>query len=106
MTHSKKKPNENICKHYFFTFLKFREKTILDKYNEELDGIQKKSFKLGKQGEYDASDAKFIERLNQEHKDRAIKLDVLNELKFATDYFTPQEVVSFRRFCFFLLLLR
>ena len=66
----------------------------MDKYNEELDGIQKKSFKLGKQGVYDASDSKFIERLNQEHKARAVKLDVLSELKFETDYFTPQEVVS------------
>jgi len=66
----------------------------LDKYNEELDGIRKKSFKLGKQGEYDGSDSKFIERLNEEHKARAVKLDILNELKLANDYFTPQELVS------------
>lgn len=75
----------------------FREKTILDKYNEELDGIKKKSFKLGKQGEFDASDSKMIERLNQEHKSRAIKLDALNELKFATDYLTPQELEKFKK---------
>ena len=75
-------------------FKKFRERTILDKYNEELDGIRKKSFKLGKQGEYDASDSKFIARLNEEHKARAVKLDILNELKLANDYFTPQELVS------------
>ena len=75
----------------------FREKSILDKYTEELDGERKKSFRLDKMGVYDASDSKFIERLNQEHKARAIKLDALNELKHATDYFTPQEMEKFKK---------
>ena len=66
----------------------------MDKYNEELDGIRKKSFKLGKQGEYDTSDSNLIARLNEEHKSRAVKLDILNEIKIANDYFTPQELVS------------
>jgi len=89
----------------------------LDKYNEELNGEKKKSFKLGTnhdlnektliliyhnsylnlkkgtRGQYDASDDRFIEKLNQEHKARAIKIDALNELKFATDYMTQQEMV-------------
>jgi U4/U6.U5 tri-snRNP-associated protein 1 len=69
----------------------------LDKYTEELDGERKKSFRLDKKGVYDASDSKFIERLNQEHKARAVKLDALNELKHATDYFTPQEMEKFKK---------
>ena len=47
----------------------------------------------GTRGQYDASDDRFIEKLNQEHKARAIKIDALNELKFATDYMTQQEMV-------------
>jgi hypothetical protein len=63
----------------------------LDKYNEELNGEQKKSFKLGDQGKYDASDSKFIEKLNEQHRAKAIKLDFIEELKIAGDYMTPAE---------------
>lgn len=75
----------------------YKERSILDKYNEELNGEKKKSFKLGVRGQYDASDDRFIEKLNQEHKARAIKIDALNELKFATDYMTQQEMEKFKK---------
>jgi len=29
-------------------YFQYKEKSILDKYNEELEGVKKKSFKLGK----------------------------------------------------------
>jgi hypothetical protein len=48
-------------------------------------------------GTYDASDEKFIERLNQEHKSRAVKLDILNELKLTSDYLTQQEMEKFKK---------
>lgn len=75
----------------------FKERGILDKYNEELQGEKKKSFKLGSKGKYDASDDKYIQRLNEEHKARAIKIEALNELKLATDYMTPQEMEKFKK---------
>lgn len=75
----------------------FREKSILDKYDEELEGERKKYFRLGARGTYDASDDKFIEKLNEEHKARAIKLDILTELKPVTDYFTHQEIEAFKK---------
>ena len=61
-----------------------------------MNGETKKSFKLGAEGEYDASDQKFLEKLDQEHKAKAIRLDALNELKAETDYFTQAELVSFK----------
>jgi hypothetical protein len=82
----------------FSFFKKFKERSILDKYNEELNGEKKKSFKLGAHGAYDASDDKFIERLNQEHKAKAIRIDALNELKLATDFMTQQEMVNYFKF--------
>lgn len=75
----------------------FKERSILDKYNEELNGETKKSFKLDAKGTYDASDMKLIEKLDQEHKARAIRIDVLNELKLANDYMTQQELEKFKK---------
>lgn len=74
----------------------YRGKAVLDKYNELLEGEQKKSFRLGANGMYDASDERMIERLNEEHKSRAIKLD-MDDLRPATDYFTPQEAEAFKK---------
>ena len=52
---------------------------------------------MGSRGVYDTSDDKFIERLNEEHKSRAIKIEALNELKLATDYMTQQEMEKFKK---------
>ncbi len=63
---------------------------MLDKYDEELDGEKKKSFKLGSGGVYDSSMDKFIEKQNEEFKSKAIKLD-MNDFKLAKDYLTLEE---------------
>ncbi len=75
----------------------FRQRDILDKYNEELEGERKKSFRLGARGTYDSSDAKFIAKLNEEHKARAIRLGDMHELTVAKDYFTSQEMEAFKK---------
>ncbi|CAF0842740.1 unnamed protein product [Brachionus calyciflorus] len=75
----------------------FKVKSILTKYDEELNGEEKKSFRLGAKGVYDASDDKFIKKLDDEHKARAIKLDILTELKEASDYMTTQEMEKFKK---------
>ena len=75
----------------------FKEKSILDKYNEELNGEVKKSFRLGDSGTYDASDEKFLQRLEDEHKAKAIRIGALNELKAETDYFTQTELEKFKK---------
>ena len=51
---------------------------------------------MGARGTYDASDAKFLEKLNEEHRARAVKLE-LHELSLAKDYFTQQEMESFKK---------
>lgn len=66
----------------------------MDKYDEELNGEKKKSFKLGAKGTYDMSDEKFIQQLNEDYKSRAIKLEIA-DLKVTNDYFTPEEMVMF-----------
>lgn len=48
---------------------------------------------LGARGIYDASDENFIAKLNEEHKSRAIKLDV-TEFKQANDFYTAEEMVK------------
>ncbi len=73
------------------------QRDILDKYNEELEGEKKKSFRLGAKGMYDSSDSKFIEKLNEEHKARAIRLGDMSELQVAKDYYTNQEMEAFKK---------
>lgn len=68
-------------------------RSVLGKYDEEMEGEKKKSFRLGARGEFDASDAMFINKLNEEHKARALNLD-LKEFNVASDYFTQSEMVS------------
>ena len=48
---------------------------------------------LDSHGTYDASDQKFLEKLDQEHRAKAIRINALNELKLATDYLTQHELV-------------
>jgi len=68
----------------------FQEKKILDKYDSEIDGEKKRSFKLGSMGEYDTSMDRFIESQNEEFKKRAIRL-TLDELKPSSDYLSKEE---------------
>ena len=75
----------------------FKPNIILDKYDEELNGEQKKSFRLGAKGMYDASDDKLIKKLEDEHKTKAIKLDFMNEIREASDYMTAQEMEKFKK---------
>lgn len=92
----KKKPGYSAYEEFDDEGL-FKEKTILDKYNEELNGEVKKSFKLDAKGTYDASDQKFLQKLDEEHRAKAIRIDALNELKAETDYYTPTELEKFKK---------
>ncbi len=55
----KKKPDYNPYDDEFDEDGSFKQRSILEKYNEELNGTEKKSFKLGAKGMYDASDERF-----------------------------------------------
>lgn len=48
-------------------------------------------------GTFDASDQKLLEKLDEEHKAKAIRINALNELKHETDYFTPSELEKFKK---------
>lgn len=92
----KKKPDYNPYED-FDEDGNFKVKSLLDKYDEELNGEQKRSFRLGTKGTYDASDDKFIKKLDEEHKARAIRLDFMSEIKEASDYMTAQEMEKFKK---------
>jgi U4/U6.U5 tri-snRNP-associated protein 1 len=64
----------------------------LDKYDEEIDGEKKRSFRLGTNGVYDGGADKFIEEQNNLLKSKEIKLDI-GAFKIATDYLTKEEQV-------------
>lgn len=38
-----------------------------------------------------------MEKLDEEHKAKAIRINALNELKHETDYFTPSELEKFKK---------
>jgi U4/U6.U5 tri-snRNP-associated protein 1 len=75
----------------------FRQRDLLDKYNEELEGEKKKSFRLGAKGMYDASDAKMIAKMNEDFKAKAVRLGDMAELELAKDYYTSAEMEAFKK---------
>jgi len=38
-----------------------------------------------------------LEKLDEEHRAKAIRIDALNELKYETDYLTPAELEKFKK---------
>ncbi len=64
----------------------------MDKYDEEIDGEMKKSFRLGSNGVYDANIDKFIDEQNDRIKSKEVKLD-MGIFKVANDYLTKEEQV-------------
>ena len=75
-------------------------KNMLDKYDEEIDGEKKKSFVIGSQGtfseeqERERARAKIREKLAAHTVE---SLETTSQMKIASDYFTEEEVVKFKK---------
>ena len=78
-----------------------RRKNMLDKYDEEIDGEQKKSFVIGNQGFFSEDQQKEMQKAKIREKLMAKKASVVSletpELKVASDYYTEEEVVKFKK---------
>eukprot|EP00096_Caligus_rogercresseyi_P006879 TRINITY_DN2385_c0_g1_i1.p1 TRINITY_DN2385_c0_g1~~TRINITY_DN2385_c0_g1_i1.p1 ORF type:complete len:865 (+),score=360.53 TRINITY_DN2385_c0_g1_i1:3-2597(+) len=71
-----------------------KKKNLLDKYDEEIDGEVKKSFSLGSEGR--AEDKREKERIRDRLNKNRVSLE-LPDKKVASDYYTPSEVVAFKK---------
>lgn len=69
----------------------FKPKSVLDKYDEEIDGEQKGKFTIGSYGRVDTSYEQQRESMKKEIRARGESLK-LPEMKLATDYLTAEEI--------------
>ncbi|XP_069821336.1 U4/U6.U5 tri-snRNP-associated protein 1 [Dendropsophus ebraccatus] len=74
----------------------FRHKSVLSKYDEEIEGEKKKSFRLESGGTADGSWEKELQNIRQSLHNQAQSLDI-PALKIASEYYTPEEMVSFKK---------
>ncbi|KAG9475337.1 hypothetical protein GDO78_003655 [Eleutherodactylus coqui] len=74
----------------------FRHKSVLSKYDEEIEGEKKKSFRLESGGSADGSWEKELQNIRQTLHNQAQSLDIPT-LKLASEYYTPEEMVSFNK---------
>ncbi|XP_077143607.1 U4/U6.U5 tri-snRNP-associated protein 1 isoform X1 [Ranitomeya variabilis] len=74
----------------------FRHKSVLSKYDEEIEGEKKKSFRLESGGTADGSWEKELQNIRQSLHNQAQSLDI-PALKLASEYYTSEEMVSFKK---------
>ncbi|CAI9600195.1 unnamed protein product [Staurois parvus] len=74
----------------------FRHKSVLSKYDEEIEGEKKKSFRLETGGTVDGSWEKELQSIRETLHNQAQSLE-LPGLKIASEYYTPEEMVSFKK---------
>nr|XP_020665929.1 U4/U6.U5 tri-snRNP-associated protein 1 [Pogona vitticeps] len=77
----------------------FKHKTILSKYDEEIEGEKKKSFKLDSVGMADGSWERELQQIRETLHHRAQTLE-LPEMHPASEYFTPEEMPAWFQRCF------
>ncbi|XP_042296001.1 U4/U6.U5 tri-snRNP-associated protein 1 isoform X3 [Sceloporus undulatus] len=75
----------------------FKRKGVLSKYDEEIEGEKKKSFKLDSVGMADGSWERELQQIRDSLHNRAQTLDVPS-LRLASEYFSPEEMnVTFKK---------
>uniref|UniRef100_A0A6I8SAK9 SART1, U4/U6.U5 tri-snRNP-associated protein 1 n=1 Tax=Xenopus tropicalis TaxID=8364 RepID=A0A6I8SAK9_XENTR len=74
----------------------FRPKSVLSKYDEEIEGEKKKSFQLESGGVADGSWEKELQNIRESLHSQAHTLE-LPQSKLASEYYTPEEMVSFKK---------
>ncbi|XP_063294659.1 U4/U6.U5 tri-snRNP-associated protein 1 [Pelobates fuscus] len=73
-----------------------RHKSVLSKYDEEIEGEKKKSFRLESGGLADGSWEKELQNIRESLHKQAQTLE-LPGMKIASEYFSPEEMVSFKK---------
>lgn len=77
-------------------FPQFKHKGVLSKYDEEIEGERKKSFKLDAVGMADGSRERELQNIRDSLQSRAQSLD-LPSVHLASEYYTPEEMVGWVR---------
>ncbi|KAK5865723.1 hypothetical protein PBY51_019970 [Eleginops maclovinus] len=74
----------------------FKPHTVLSKYDEEIEGEKKKSFRLNTGGFADGEREREIQAMREALRDQAQSLE-MPALSIASEYYTPQEMVGFKK---------
>uniref|UniRef100_A0A670ZNK9 Spliceosome associated factor 1, recruiter of U4/U6.U5 tri-snRNP n=1 Tax=Pseudonaja textilis TaxID=8673 RepID=A0A670ZNK9_PSETE len=74
----------------------FKHKGVLSKYDEEIEGERKKSFKLDAVGMADGSRERELQDIRDSLQIRAQSLDLPN-LHLASEYYSPEEMTTFKK---------
>ncbi|XP_056136207.1 U4/U6.U5 tri-snRNP-associated protein 1 [Lampris incognitus] len=73
-----------------------KPRSVLSKYDEEIDGEKKKSFRLGTGGFAEGERERELQAIRESLRNQAQSLE-MPALTIATEYFTPEEMVGFKK---------
>uniref|UniRef100_A0A8C2PNS7 Spliceosome associated factor 1, recruiter of U4/U6.U5 tri-snRNP n=1 Tax=Cyprinus carpio TaxID=7962 RepID=A0A8C2PNS7_CYPCA len=74
----------------------FKPKSVLSKYDEEIEGEKKKSFRLSAGGFVGGERERELQAIRENLRNQAQSLD-MPALSLANEYYTPQEMVGFKK---------
>ncbi|XP_073320797.1 U4/U6.U5 tri-snRNP-associated protein 1 [Pagrus major] len=74
----------------------FKPHTVLSKYDEEIEGEKKKSFRLNTGGFADGERERELQAMREALRNQAQSLE-MPALSIASEYYTPQEMVGFKK---------
>ncbi|XP_041640036.1 U4/U6.U5 tri-snRNP-associated protein 1 [Cheilinus undulatus] len=74
----------------------FKSRSVLSKYDEEIDGEKKKSFRLSAGGFADGERERELQAMRETLRNQAQSLE-MPALTIASEYYTPQEMVGFKK---------
>ncbi|XP_061626533.1 U4/U6.U5 tri-snRNP-associated protein 1 [Phyllopteryx taeniolatus] len=74
----------------------FKSRSVLSKYDEEIDGEKKKSFRLKTGGMADGERERELQAMRETLRSQAQSL-VMPSLMIASEYYSPQEMVAFKK---------
>lgn len=74
----------------------FKSHSVLSKYDEEIEGEKKKSFRLGAGGFADGSRERELQAMRDTLRNQAQSLE-MPALSLASEYYTEQEMVGFKK---------
>lgn len=74
----------------------FKSQSVLSKYDEEIEGEKKKSFRLSTGGFADGERERELQAMREALRNQAQSLE-MPALTIASEYYTPQEMVGFKK---------
>ncbi|XP_051941139.1 U4/U6.U5 tri-snRNP-associated protein 1 [Hippocampus zosterae] len=74
----------------------FKSRSVLSKYDEEIDGEKKKSFRLKTGGVVDGERERELQVMRETLRSQAQSLE-MPSLAIASEYYSPQEMVGFKK---------